>query len=148
MVQCLQQHFYNKISPTTRSLTDTERLSCYHSKRICFWIRGNKCHYNIKNVLYVKTWCLPQKRNMLPYKKISNFMFEIKTFSSLSTQKTLKKGKRWHAPCQYYTLVSGRTSYTHRSFSKRAVTVSDFVHNETWVFQCWIVCVYVCGCHR
>lgn len=33
--------------------------------------------------------------------------------------------------------------YTHWSFSKRAVTGSDFVHNETGVVHCGIICVCV-----
>lgn len=127
----------------------TERLSCYNQKIICVWMRRTNPQYNAKKRNVSMT-----KRDVFPCKSV--ICFHTRKPQSLCLKlkhshlfppksKTLKNRKRWHALCQCYTQLSGRTSYyTHWSFSKRAVTVSDFVHNETWVFQCWILCECVC----
>lgn len=104
MVRCLKLHFYHTISSAMRnSPADTyfhhrcmvkiyylyDTHDAHHKSAVCFHTRKPQ------------TSCSKSKHSHL---------FSPKC-------KTLKKGNRWHALIQCFTLVSGRTSYIHSGHS-------------------------------
>lgn len=115
-------------------------------KRISFWKSGKRSSIRERNVLLGVKNAPVSKNAICFHTRKSQNLFEIKTFPSLSKTKTLKKGKRWHALCQCYTQLSGRTSdiHTGHSVSVQWLWLTLCTMKRVECFQCWILWVCVC----